>query len=95
MFGTVFLILVLFLISQPIMNGLQKTHPYLKAGLLNQLFWYHMFFGLVYYNYTLFNRSDSILYFHNAKNGYSNWFDAFHAGTEFVEWLAYPLVNYL
>lgn len=95
MFGTVFLILVLFLISQPIMNGLQKTHPYLKAGLLNQLFWYHMFFGLVYYTYTLFSRSDSIMYFYKAKYGYSQWFDAFHAGTEFVEWLAYPFVNYL
>lgn len=95
MLGAVFLILLLFGVSQPIMNGLQQKHPYLKAGLLNQMFWYHMFFGLVYYTYAVYNRSDSKEYFKMAKYGYQNWFDAFHPGTEFVEWLAFPFVNYL
>lgn len=95
MFGAIFLVIILFGVSQPIMNGLQQKHPYLKAGLLNQMYWYHMFFGLVYYIYSLFSRSDSVSYYRLAKNGYTEWFDAFNPGTDFVEWLAYPFINYL
>jgi len=65
-----------------------------KAGLLNQMFWYHMFFGLVYWTYAQINRSDSVNYF-NHTSGWRNWFDAFSAGTDFVEWMAYPFVIWL
>lgn len=95
MLAAIFLIFVLFGLSQPILNHIQRQHPYLKAGLLNQLFWYHMFFGLVYYTYALFNRSDSVRYFEIAKDYWVNWNDAFAVGTRFVEWLAFPVVQYL
>lgn len=95
MLAAIFLIFVLFGLSQPILNRIQRQHPYLKAGLLNQLFWYHMFFGLVYYIYAVFNRSDSKRYYEFAKNKWENWFDAFFVGTGFVEWLAFPFVRYL
>jgi hypothetical protein len=65
-----------------------------KAGLLNQMFWYHMFFGLVYWTYAQFNRSDSVNYFYNTKYIWKNWFDAYSAGTDFVEWLAFPWVRW-
>ena len=95
MLGAVILVLILFAISQPILDRLQKEHKWVKAGLLNQMYWYHMFFGLVYWTYAQFNRSDSIQYFNKTKYGWVNWFDAYSAGTDFVEWLAFPWVRWL
>ncbi|MEB2787268.1 hypothetical protein [Algoriphagus persicinus] len=94
MLSAVILILILFGISQPILGNLQREHKWVKAGLLNQMFWYHMFFGLVYWTYAQFNRSDSVNYFNNTKYFWKNWFNAFSAGTDFVEWMAFPFVNW-
>ncbi|WP_245693336.1 hypothetical protein [Algoriphagus alkaliphilus] len=73
---------------------MQKEHKWIKAGLLNQMFWYHMFFGLVYWTYSQFNRSDSIMY-HASYKHYTNWFDAFVPGTLFIEWINYPFAKWL
>ena len=86
--------LILFGVSQPILANLQREHKWVKAGLLNQMFWYHMFFGLVYWTYAQFNRSDSMNYFAKTKNFWRNWFDAYSPGTDFVEWLAFPWVRW-
>jgi hypothetical protein len=94
MLGAVILIFILFGISQPILANLQQEHKWLKATFLNQMYWYHMFFGLVYWTYAQINRSDSVNYF-NHTFAWRNWFDAFSAGTDFVEWLAFPFVIYL
>lgn len=94
MLGAVLLILFLFGISQPILAQLQKEHKWVKAGMLNQIFWYHMFFGLVYWTYGLFNRSDSWNYFVLSQR-YSKWMDAFVPGTKFIEWLALPFTKWL
>ena len=53
-----------------------------------------MFFGLVYWTYSQFNRSDSVTYFFSYRN-YSNWFDAFEPGTLFIEWINYPFAKWL
>jgi len=92
--GAVLLILVLFGISQPILSNLQKEHKWLKAGLLNQLYWYHMLFGLIYWTYSQLNRSDSVNYFFSYRQ-YPNWSDAFEPGTLFIEWINYPFVKWL
>jgi hypothetical protein len=94
MLGAVILILILFGISQPILGNLQREHKWVKAGLLNQMYWYHMFFGLVYWTYAQLNRSDSVNYYNNTKYLWRNWFDAFSAGTDFVEWMAFPFVRW-
>ena len=62
--------------------------------MLNQIFWYHMFFGLVYWTYGLFNRSDSWVYFLETKR-FVSWSDAFNPGTDFIKWLSYPFVKWL
>ncbi|MEB2782444.1 hypothetical protein U3A58_18790 [Algoriphagus sp. C2-6-M1] len=93
MLSAVILILILFGISQPILSNLQREHKWVKAGMLNQMFWYHMFFGLVYWIYGLFNRSDSWVYFLETKR-YVEWFNAFEAGTNFIKWLSFPFVNW-
>jgi hypothetical protein len=92
--GAVILILVLFGVSQPILGNLQKEHKWIKAGLLNQLYWYHMFFGLIYWTYAQLNRSDSVNYFNSTRH-YKNWFDAFEPGTLFIEWINYPFAKWL
>jgi len=58
------------------------------------MYWYHMFFGLVYWTYSVFNRSDSVSYFLSYRH-YRSWFDAFEPGTLFIEWVNYPLVKWL
>ena len=95
MFGALLLILFLFFLTQPILSSIQAKHKWLKAGLLNQLFWYHMFFGGVYYTYALFNRSDSVNYYYKTKFYWKHWWDAFDTGTDFMEWLAFPFIRYL
>jgi len=94
MLGAVILIFILFGISQPILANLRQEHKWLKARFLNQMYWYHMFFGLVYWTYAQINRSDSVNYF-NHTFAWRNWFDAFSAGTDFVEWMAFPFVIWL
>ncbi|MBN7812961.1 hypothetical protein J0A68_18535 [Algoriphagus sp. H41] len=94
MFGAALLVLFLFFASQPILAALQREHKWLKAGLLNQMYWYHMFFGLVYWTYSQFNRSDSVSYFLSYKH-YRNWFEAFVPGTLFIEWVNYPFAKWL
>jgi hypothetical protein len=91
--GAVILILLLFGISQPILGNLQKEHKWVKAGLLNQMFWYHMFFGFVYWTYAQLNRSDSVNYY-NHTFAWRTWFEAFSAGTDFIEWMAFPFVRW-
>lgn len=94
MLGAAFLVLFLFFASQPILNNIQKEHKWLKAGLLNQMYWYHMFFGLVYWTYSQFNRSDSVSYFLSYRH-YDTWMKAFKPGTLFIEWINYPFVKWL
>lgn len=53
-----------------------------------------MFFGLVYWTYAQFNRSDSIQYF-RSHTWYSNWWETFQPGTLFIEWINYPFAKWL
>lgn len=94
MLGAVILVLLLFGLSQPVLGNLQREHKWVKAGLLNQMYWYHMFFGLVYWTYAQFNRSDSVHYFNRTSRYWKSWFGAFAEGTDFIEWLAFPFVRW-
>jgi hypothetical protein len=95
MIGALILVCCLFVVSQPIVNKLAAKNKKIQVNLIRNLFWYHMFFGLVYYTYTLFNRSDAIRYYQMASNHWGSWHDAFFTGTGFIEWLAYPWANFL
>ncbi len=62
---------------------------------MNILFLYHFFFWGVYYAYTVFNFSDSRGYFVRPILGKERgWFDFFGTSTTFIEFLAYPFVNF-
>lgn len=95
MLGAFFLILLLLLITQGLFSSLSKKHAFFSKKLMNQLFGYHLIFWGIYYSYTIFNRSDSKAYFERTQNEARNWFDFFGTSTTFIDFLAYPFINFL
>lgn len=64
--------------------------------LLQNLYFFHLFMGFVYFTYVQFNRSDSRGYFRAVifdEKGI-NWFDYFSPGTPFVEWSIWPFIKF-
>lgn len=68
--------------------------PWFSVKLMQNLYWFHMFFALVYYIFALVNRSDSWSYYARSIS-YSYWFEMYQAGTKFIDFVAYPFTNYL
>lgn len=95
MIGAIILIFVLFLINQGLFKGFKKKHKFFSKGLMNKLFWYHILFLVIYYIYSVFNRSDSILYFHRPQYRWDSWFDYFGTSTTFIDFLSWPFINLL
>ncbi len=91
--GAIFMIPLLYLVTQLIFNSLQKKHDFFNRKLLNKLFYYHMFFGAVYYVYAFFHPSDSHKYFHWPQNESKSWIDFFGTETTFVNFISYPFIN--
>lgn len=94
MIGAIFLIVLLYFITVPMLSGFKARLPWLSLKFLKNLFWYHIFFALVYYMMTRAVRSDSVAYYFSSMQ-YENWFDAFVSGTVFIHFVAYPFTNYL
>lgn len=94
MLGALFLILILFLITQVLFSSLSKKHAFFSKKLMNYLFFYHLFFWVVYYLYALFNRSDSALYYLRPQNEAKSWSDFFGTSTTFIDFLSYPFINF-
>ena len=95
MLGAFFLILILLIITQGLFSSMAKKHAFFSKKLMNQLFLYHMVFWGIYYTYTLFNRSDSQMYFIRPQWKDWNWSDFFGTGTTFIDFLSYPFINFL
>jgi hypothetical protein len=92
--GAILLIFVLYFMTQPLLQSMKRGKRWFSINTMNNLFWYHMFFAGVYYVMTLSSRSDSVGYY--LKPQYlSSWFEAYETGTKFIEFLAYPFINYL
>lgn len=97
MLGAVLLIIVLYIINQPIIGFLKSQFSFLKVKLLNYLYWWHTLFAIIYYLYATFNRSDSEAYYERANSDlvYSSWLSIYQTGTRFIDFVAYPFVNTL
>lgn len=61
---------------------------------MNRLYLYHLFFFGVYYTYTLFNRSDSKLYYERPQ-WRDTWWEYFGTSTTFIDFLGWPFINVL
>lgn len=72
----------------------QLKHPMSTFGWL--LVYHYLFFGL-YYVYALSTGSDSVGYYARTvtKIHGDNWLDYYGTGTDFIEFVNFPLVNYL
>lgn len=92
----VFVLLILSLITY---LGLfsRLIIPASDRRFISVLYLYHILLAIVYYIYATFNPSDSKAYFRKAIVQYkgSIWFDYFGTSTDFVEFIAFGLVNKL
>lgn len=89
------LIPFLHLINQEIFKRLKARHSFFSFKLMNSLFFYHLFFGMVYYSYALFNPSDSKRYYSVPQKEGAEWLDFATTGTGFIDFLSYPFINFL
>ncbi|MEP6513572.1 MAG: hypothetical protein ABJA79_06870 [Parafilimonas sp.] len=95
MIGGLLLIVVLFFLSQALLRKIKKERNWFSIKLIQNLYWYHTFFAAVYYIMALYASSDSVEYFSRTQFYYKNWFEAFESGTPFIDFVAYPFINYL
>ena len=93
MIGALFMVPFLYLLNQLIFKRLQKKHSFFNKKLMNRLFCYHMFFGILYYAYAFLNPSDSHKYFLWPQNVTRSWLDFFGTETTFVNFISYPFIN--
>jgi hypothetical protein len=94
MLGSILLIVILFILSQGIFNSMARSHRFFSKRKMNALYFYHTFFLIVYYLYTLFNRSDSKLYFSRPDLSNDSWFSFFGTSTTFIDFLSYPFIKF-
>lgn len=94
MIGAIILIVLLYAINNPLLAKFKAGLPWLPLKLLQNLYWYHMLFALIYYIMTLTSRSDSVTYYLMSFQ-YANWVDAYTTGTRFMHFVSYPFTNYL
>jgi hypothetical protein len=95
MIGALLLLFILYFINQAILKSYQKKFSFFSVSLMNKLYWYHMLFWGVYYTYSVFNRSDSKVYFERAESYDGPWFDILISGTTFINFVATPFANKL
>ncbi|SIR10629.1 hypothetical protein [Pontibacter lucknowensis] len=95
MIGALVLIFILLIINQAILKNYQRKFSFFSVPLMNKLFFYHTFFWLIYYVYSLDNRSDSALYYRKTSLYAEDWVTLFQSGTKFLEFSAYPFTNTL
>jgi hypothetical protein len=92
--GAIILMILLFLITLPLLQGMKKRYAWFQYRLMKNLYWYHMLFALIYYLYVQTSASDSVAYYERSQTAYESWAEAYGTGTPFIDFLAYPFVNY-
>ena len=90
MIGIIFLIFILFFLSQGVYNILEKNHRFFDKKKMNLLFFYHLFFFFFYWWYSSNNPSDSKHYFDVISTHSGSWFELFGTDTKFIYFLGYP-----
>ena len=83
------------MMSVLILQKMRENRPWFSMSLMKSMYIYHMFFAGVYYAFAMASRSDSISYYYKAKYEYEYWMEIYATGTPFIEWVAFPFVNYL
>lgn len=95
MIGALLLFIVFYLLNQPILKQFKKKYTFFSIDLMNKLYLYHVLFWLIYYVYTLYNRSDSLAYYERSSSIYTSWLAIYQTGTKFIDFIAYPFTYIL
>lgn len=93
MIDFIFVFIFLLFLNQVLYKSLAKKFAFFDKKLMNKLYWYHLLFFAIYYAYSLFNRSDSIVYFKDANILREDPMTLFMTGTKFIVFIAAPLVK--
>jgi hypothetical protein len=96
MLGGFLVILVSAVIATLVIGSVRRNHPSVDGGLLQRMFFYHVFLTIVYYLYALFNASDSAHYYAKVVANYrgENWMDYYGTSTTFIEFIAFPFIKF-
>lgn len=92
--GALILIIGLFGITLPLLQVVKAHFTALPVGLMRKLYWYHILFAVIYYIYVQSSASDSVAYYERSQTEYENWAAAYGTGTPFIDFLAWPFINY-
>ncbi len=97
MIGGIFIVILTCIISFAIIDHYKARYPFLDATLLKNLFFYHCLLLLAYYGYGLLNPSDSHYYYVKVETEIrgTSWVDYYGTSTRFIEFIGYPIVQYL
>lgn len=95
MIGGIGLMYLLFTINLFFLSWLKAKIKGLDKPMLNWLYGYHMLFAIIYYIYVQSSPSDSVAYYDRSSTLYENWWIIYDHGTPFIDFVAYPFINYL
>jgi hypothetical protein len=93
--GGILLMILFYGATIPLLQMMKRRMPWFQVGLMKNLYWFHTLFCIIYYIFQIFSRSDSQDYYLRAEQNYATWFSAYDTGTPFIDFVAYPFVNYL
>lgn len=85
--------ILLFVINNLMLGRLAKKYSFFDKKLMNQLYWYHLAFFVIYFIYGIYNRSDSYQYYQVAVDMIEGSESVFQTGTKFVSYFAVPFVQ--
>jgi len=97
MLSAVFLFIFLLAFSFWIAQKLYVAHAGTSLRIFRGLILFHFGMATVYYLYALVNNSDSWLYYHKISDnftGFTAWSQYYGVSTTFIEFLAYPFIEY-
>jgi hypothetical protein len=89
----ILLFILIFFLNKLFVSNIVNKNPNLSTKLLNNLFFYHLFFFGVYYATTIFSPSDSQEYYKNASEIGSNFSLLSFTGTQFIDNFAAPFAS--
>lgn len=95
MTGAIILIVLLYVLSLPVLQRMRQRYAWFNLRLMKNLYWYHVLLAAVYYVVAMNSASDSFAYYQRPQEVYGGWFSIYGTGTTFIDFAAYPFINYL
>ena len=96
MISAFIVLIVTTLLAQVMIKAYQDRFRHSTAT-FTWVYVFHLLLFLVYYTYAAFNSSDSRQYYRSITGATDdlNWIDYYGVGTSFIEFMAFPFVEYL